>query len=278
MRREKKVKMTNLKNIVIGALVIINIFFLACFLWGVIGDRASKAETLGTLSALYRQNGIELLPENIHEGTVLQEAQTNRNFTAEQQLADTLLGKATRVIQGSIYTYTGKNGQAVFKNGGEFIITLNAGAYNIGSGAAGMAKKILRIMDIEIQSVEADGERGNETVTAVGAFNNQSIFNCRVILTFKNGSLLEISGKRAEEVRVGSDKTDMTSSATALMTFLNGVNNRQYACAKISHVEPGYKLTALSALAGSLKPVWRIVTDSGVYYIDAKTGDIEKAP
>lgn len=270
--------MTNLKNIVIGALVIINVFFLACFLWGAVGDRASKTETLGSLSALYRQNGIKLLPENIHEDAILQAAQTNRDFAAEQQLADILLGKATKVIQGSIYTYTGENGQAVFKNGGEFIITLNAGAYDIGGGAVGTAKKLLKTMDIEIHSVEAGGERGNETVTAVGAFNNQSIFNCRVIITFKNDSLIEISGKRAEGIRTGTDKTGMTSSATALMTFLNGVKNGQYACTEISLVEPGYKLTALSALTGSLRPAWRIVADTGDYYVDAETGDIEKAP
>lgn len=270
--------MTNLKNIVIGALVIINVFFLAYYLWGALRDGASKAETRSSLSALFSQNGIELLFKNIHEGAVLQEAQTNRDFTAEQQLADTLLKNVSKSIQGSVYTYTGENGQAVFKNGGDFIITLKAGAYEIGSGAVTTAKKLLKTMNTEIHSVEAAGEQGNETVTAVGAFKNQTIFNCRVVLTFKNGSLLEISGKRAEGIRAGADKTDMTSSATALMTFLNGVKNGQYACTEISLVEPGYKLTVLSALAGSLRPVWRIVADSGVYYVDAETGDIEKGP
>lgn len=270
-------KMTNLKNIVIGALVVINVFFLVYYLWGVIGDRASKAETLGSLCAVFRQNGIGLLPENIHEGGVLQMAQTSRDYTAEQQLADTLLKNASKAIQGSIYTYTGENGQAVFKNGGDFNITLKAGTFNIGGDAVNTAKKLLKTMSIETNSVEAAGERGDETVTAVCTYNNQTVFNCRIILTFKNGSLLEISGKRAEGIRATEDKTNMFSSTTALMTFLSEVKNGNLICTKISLVEFGYKLSQVSVSGGgSLRAVWSILTDSGVYYVDAETGDVEQ--
>ncbi len=265
-------KVTNIKNIVIWALATINVFFLAFFAWGVYNDRAIKAESQQNLSALFKQSGIDMDINNIHEGSELPEFTTGRD--SEQGMADAVLGQTTKVAAGgNIYNYTGEKGQAVFSSGGVFDFAINPSFYLSGDDASAAAKNLLKAMKIDTISVTATGAKGSEHVSAVSALNNHPIFNCQIDFTFSNGSLNKISGRLAADLRATSKKVDVSSSATALMAFLNKVKSGKYICNKISSVEPGYSLAA----SGNLSAVWRITTESGtnagIYLVD-DSGDI----
>lgn len=270
----ENMKVTNIKNVVIGALVIVNVFFLAFFIWRSAGDRSEKAEALRDLSTLFGRSGIYMNTDNIREGGELAELQISRDIPGEQKLADTLLGQTEMTDQGGIiYTYANEKGQAVFRNGGEFDITFKPHAYNKTLSAEATVKSLLRTMKIETISVEATGEPGNETVTAVCSWKRQPIFNCRITFKYKDGSLVQISGKHTADIAVTSNNTDMSSCATSLVHFLNDVKSGKYSCTQITKVDPGYNLKALGDVIGA---VWRIETDNGVYFIDAVTGITEK--
>lgn len=268
-------KVTRIKNVVIWALVIINAFFLAFFLWQLAAEHSKETEAIENLRTLMEQNRVYLDTDHIRVGGAFTELQVSRDPAGEQRLADTLLGQTQMTEQqgGIIYTYTGKSekDRAVFKSGGEFEITFSAHVYDITVNAVTTAKSLLRAMSIETISVAA--EPGKETVTAVCAWNHQPIFNNRITFEFEDGSLARIRGRYPSSVRLTSNTIDMSSCATALMQFLSEVKARKISCTEIIQVEPGYML---NALGDSIGAVWRVEADSGIYYIDAVTGTVER--
>ncbi len=264
--------MIKLKNIVIWALVIINTFFLAFFLGRIIKEHSIKKEALTHLSILFLRNGIELEAGNIREGGELAELLITRDTAEEQKLAETLLGPVDMTENGGIYTYTGKKGQAVFRSGGAFDIQFSEHVYDSITGARNTAKSILQTMGIETAAPVAAGEKGNETVEAVCSWERQPIFNCRIRFVFKDGSLAVIRGTYAANMKASARKTNMSSCATSMMYFLNEVKNDKISCVRILSVEPGYMLKAAGDV---ISAVWRVDTDSGVYYVDTGTGNIE---
>jgi hypothetical protein len=268
------VKVTNIKKIVIWALVILNVFFLGFYLWGIYKDRAVKNEVLSNLSALFERYGIALSTENIREGGELAELKISRDIQLEQKLAESVLGLTERTDQGGgIYIYTGTNGRAEFKNGGTFSFKFNGSVYGGSAGAENTAKSILQTMGIVTDSVIVTGEPDNERVGAVCAWERRPIFNARISFLFKDGSLAGINGTYAANTAETGNKTDMSSCATSLMAFLNEVKNDRISCTQITGVSPGYYLEAPS---DSMVAVWSVHTETGVYYVDAVTGGIKQ--
>lgn len=272
-------KQTNIKNILIWALVFVNLFFLTFYVIGLYRDIASKTQSLRDLSALLGKNGITVDVKNIRDGGVMPEYTISRDQESEHRLAEALLGHTSKTDQGgNIHVYTGESGEAVFRSGGEFNITLAPGAMMSGGDALKAAKDLLRDLKIETYSVTIVGEAGNETVSAVCAVDRRPVFDCRFVLVFKEGSLVSVSGKMASAVRQTEKETDMSSPATALMIFLNSVKSQAITSTRIMSVSTGYALveTAVPG-AGYLQPVWRIDTDAGVYTINTVTRKTEQS-
>lgn len=266
--------MTNLKKVVIWALVIVNIFFLAFFLWRSYSDSLYRKAALEDLSTIFKQNGIYMNIDTLREDGVLAELETRRDLQGETRLAEMLLGPVEMENQGgSIYNYLGENGQARFSNGGEFDIIFAVPVYDNKGGADSAAKRLLKSMNIQADVTAVSGQPGNETVVAVCFWNKKMIFNCRITFVFEDGSLLKISGTHAADITATSKETDMSSCATALMSFLNGVKKEKYSCTEIIAVDTGYVRTTLG---DGLSPAWRIKTDAGVYYVNTATGAIEQ--
>lgn len=267
--------MINFKKIVIWALVLVNVSFLAFFLWRLYKDQAVRIETLQDLSALFDKNGIYMNTDNIREGGELAVLQMSRDITAEQKMAEALLGQLEVSEQNGVYYYTATNGkgEAEFSASGRFHVTFNAQVYGGDTGAKTTAKSILKTMDVETFSLEESGEAGNETVTAVCSWKNQPIFNCRIAFNFKEGYLFEISGRHTAGIEAVTGTSDMSSCATALMHFLNAVKSDRYICTQIIQVEPGYMIKTPGDI---ISAVWRVETDGGaaVYFVNASTGDI----
>lgn len=266
-------KVTNIKNVVIWALVIVNVLFLTIFFWQLAVDYSEKTEALNNLSTLMGRNGIYVNTDNIHVGGDLAVLQTSRDTLVEKKLADTLLGLTEMTEQGGgVNIYEASSGKAEFRNGGEFEITFDAPVYKVTISAETMTKSLLRKMNIETFSVEASGLQGDETVTAVCAWNRQPIFNCRLIFVFKDDHLTQIKGKHAANIVATSNSTDMSSCVTALTHFLNDVKNGYHSVTQIKRVDPGYNLDVRGS---RINVVWRVETENGIYCIDAVTGVIE---
>ena len=275
--------MTYTKNILIWALAVINVFFLAVFGWGLYRDNAVKKQMYDELYALMMQNGILLDTGNIHETGEMFYLDTSRNSDEEQRLAEALLGVTTAVDQGGagvITTYIGGSGEAEFRTGGEFSIQFSQAVFTAGDNAESATRKILQSMGVETKDVEVVKTEDAVTATAVCAWNDYRIFDCGIQFVYKDGSLEEVSGQYIATIQKTDEKTEMSTSsaATALMRLLYAVKKEEkYDCLVIMDVSPGYKFAATVYGDGSLRPVWRIQADTGAFYVDAQTGDVEQA-
>ena len=274
-------KVTRIKNVVIWALVVINLVFLVFYLWGITAERATRARALRDLTDLFSKNRIALTIKGFDEAGSLQEYSAKRSEPAEQKLAEALLGPATKVDEGgNIFNYYGEKGKATFRIGGEFDATLNPGAVPAGAAAAAAARKLLRDLKIETYSLTENDSSGEERVTAVCAVAGRPVFDCRVVLTFQNGSLAAISGKLVPNLQPTATSAEMSSPATGLIVLLNEVKNgsRSYIFTRIDSAEPGYDLAETSNPGeGRLQPVWRVGTDTGIYIVNAVTRKVEQS-
>lgn len=266
--------MVNVKKVVIWSLVLVNVFFLGAYLLQLYKDHRGKAEALSNLSDLLRENGIYIDSADIEEDGVMPVLTAARDDDTERKIARTLLGQTDLTEQGGINsTYTGDGtGQAVFRAGGTFDVSIHPGVYKITGAATSTTKRLLRQMDIDYISVDTTENAAGETVTAVCAFKKEPIYNCRITLVYKDGWLTEMSGRYASTIKATSDKSDMSSASTALIRFLNDVKKEKFDCAQIYSVRPGYNL---SSHGDRVSPVWRIAGDTGVFYVDAQTGLVE---
>lgn len=270
-------KITKIKSILIWALVLVNLFFLAVILRDHLADRSGRKELLENLARLFEQHGVALDAGSIGEGIGLQEYTISRNQDAERALAEALLGNTVKIDEGgSIYEYKSEKGTAVFA-GGAFEVTINPGVWLAGAGPVRTVRDVLKTLKIEAASLDLEKDGSSETVTAVCAVGGYPIFNCSIKLHFKDGWFLEFSGMMAASLTPAAGKTDMSSPATALVRFLSDIKNKKIYCTKIHAVTPGYYMPPFFSDDDSLIPVWRIQTDAGTFYRDAVTGEIAGA-
>ncbi len=272
--------MTYTKNIMIWALVVLNVFFLAVFGLGLYRENTEKKLMYRELYELMQRHDVLLDTSGISDDGELYRLDTSRDPAAERLLAETLLGETTDADQsGSIIaTYAGDQGEAVFRSGGEFQITFSQSVYPAGDSVESAVVKLLKLMAFETANVAVSTEDGRTTATAVCTWSDYRIFNCRVQFVYEDQILKEISGRQVANIRRTDEQTEMSASsaATALMRFLHMVkNNTAISCSAIMDVSPGYSFTAAVYGDGSLRPVWRITADSGVFYVDAETGEVE---
>jgi hypothetical protein len=271
------VEVSKIKNLVIAALVILNIVFLGSFLWRQITEETGHREALENLSTVMAQNGIALDPQAVYEGEALPFLKTSRDTSGEKLVAEAVLGDTVKTDQGgNIFCYTGRDGEALFRNGGEFEFMLNQGAIGIGKGAEDTAERLLKAMRVDAVISKTEGEIGSETVKAVCSWGKTLIYNCSITFEYQNGYLIKINGKRATNIQSTDEYIEMSSAETAVLSFLDAVKNGKYSCTVINSVSPGYYLTSVSEVdVGELNAVWRIVTDTGTYYVNASTCFVE---
>ena len=258
-------------------------FFLSVFAWGAYRDNAVKKQMYRELSTLMQQNDILLDTGNINETGEMFRLDTNRDSSQEQRLVEALLGGETVAQQGGggvITAYIGESGEAEFRTGGEFDVVFTKDIISSGDNVESMTKELLQIMSVEAASIEIAETEETVTATAMCAWNDYSVFDCSIQFTYINGGLKEISGKYISNIRKTDEKTQMSTSsaATALTRFLYEViKEEKFECLAITDVSPGYRFVAAVYGDGSLRPVWRIEADSGVFFVDAVTGDVEQA-
>lgn len=267
-------KITKIKSILIGALVLVNLFFLAVILRDYVAERSGRKELLEHLARLFEQHGVALDIGSVGEGASLTEYTVRRNQDAERALAEALLGDTVKSDEGgNIYEYKSEKGTAVF-TGGTFEVSVNPGVWLAGAGPVRTVRDVLKTLKIEAASIGPAGDKGNETVTAVCAAGGFPIFNCGIRFHFQDGWFLGISGTMATALTPAAGKTDMSSPATALVRFLSDIKSNKISCTEIRAVTPGYYMPPFFSDDDSLIPVWRIQTDAGTYYRDAVTGEI----
>ena len=102
------------------------------------------------------------------------------------------------------------------------------------------------------------------------------MFNHQVTLTFREGCLVTIEGRRLTGEPQEAAAQKAISVPTALFQFYRGVVTLGDVCSQIDSVTPGY-VTSAGSGPSALTPVWHIVTDTRSYRLDLLTGTLSRA-
>jgi regulatory protein YycI of two-component signal transduction system YycFG len=268
-----------IKNCIIIILALVNVFLLYIVLHNTGEERLAEVNRKQALATVLSENGITLNEDISLPDKVASQVSLSRDSGQEQSKISALLGNCVVTDQGgNIYHYEGTNGSAQLQGSGEFIISLNYGDITSGRDPSTAAKAAMKKLGLAYSGAEPDVKTEGDTtiVTLNCSYKNTPVYNAQIEFDFYGESLRIISGKRLldEETQVSSAATYL-DSVTVLMKFLESVRQTGDVCSEISDLEIGYYISPSSSGDCTLKPVWRIQTNSRPYYIDAQTGKAE---
>ncbi len=270
---------SKIKNFILILLALVNIFLLAIVLSSAREEQEAEASRKKALNSVISEYGITLNPEIVIEDTIPPLLTLQRDMDTEHDQISALIGKCTPEDQGgNSFFYNGVNGLATFRGTGDFKIMLNSGVISRGRDPVGAAKMALKRMNLECSDIEpvVTHSGDNTTVTLCCSWNGTAIHNAKIELTFNSDYLWVIEGVRPLDSKNSvQSSVNYPDSITILMNFLESKNQNSYIFSEINDLKIEYSMN--SAISGNctLKPVWCVVTNSGSYRIDAKTGEAE---
>lgn len=273
---------SKIKTIVLIILAGTNLFLLSFVLRQDLQVQASQRQARLDAVAFLEKNGVWVEESMIPDGTLLQPQQVQRDQDSEPQLAQALLGGAVeeRSMGGEVYRYHNQKGYIQFHADGTFQGEFIEGAFPVGTKTLEeYALEQLKKLDFQGEVLETAGEEGtgDRTVVVRQLWKDIPLFDRQVTLTFRNGSLVSMTGGRR---LTGAPQPDESSQPmevpTCLIRFYHGLTAMGDVCSRIDRITQGYVGSNYSPGATSLSPVWQIVTDTGSYLLDTVTGEVSR--
>lgn len=263
-----------IKTIILLMLVGVNVFLLA-----LVGLRESQSaryaeETRQAAVAVLERSGITFGLERVPADLELIPLTVTRDRESEAAVAEALLGPVTELGESEVRPrYVGEGGSAEFSMNGDFTILPKAGTWSRESGESYESASAACLARIGFEGVfQSMLEQEDQTVlTYCQSWAGATVFSCRVELFWQGDSLVRVEGQRLAGTAVETAAGQPLSTVDVLMRFLAGVSEGEYICRSIDAMEAGYLLSGI-ARPVQLVPVWRITTDTRVFYVDAYTG------
>lgn len=267
---------SKIKNIILLILVLANVFLL--ILVGMREGRGVRYEedTRDAAVATLERSGIAVALEHLPKEMELTALTVNRDRSGEAEAAEALLGGAVETGETDVRPrYTGPYGSIEFDMNGGFSAELEPGAWIVGEDEdyERASREALEILGFQGELLSSRTVPGGMELVFQQEWEDAPLFSCQVTLTWSDGSLVRMEGQRLVGTATPSSDGEPLSVANTLIRFLAGINEGGYVCSSIDGMEPGYVLSS-SARPAQLSPVWRITTDTGVYYVDAMSGDL----
>ncbi len=270
---------SKIKNIVLLMLLAVNLFLLV-----LVADQERRSAAYqeeartGAVEILEAAN-IHIAMEELPPESTLHTMAVERDRTAEDAMAQALLGESVRSGDLGPVTYSGSRGEGQFLSDGKFSFAFEEEALTAEEGnleehgqqlleKAGYTCQVLGIRE---------QEDGTVLVTVQELWGGSPVFNSTADLTYENGSLRSIRGQRlmgTPEPEAGAEPLDV---ATILLRFLSGVQDGGYVCSEIRGMTAGYEVTLSSSGSAALEPVWLITTNTVPFYVDGTDGTVRQA-
>jgi len=267
---------SKIKTVILLMLVGTNVFLLL-----LVGLRIGRGalyedETRQAAVQVLERSGIEFGPAQVPKDIQLPTVTIARDRDSEYTVAQQLLGDVTQTGESEVRpAYSSAAGTAEFSMNGSFTVSFTQDLWRCQEGeslddASQSCLKQIGFSGILEESVHL-GTSSNLTYSQL--WEESPIFSCQVTLFWEDNVLTGLEGSRlAGEVTASSTQT-LLSTPTILMRFLASVSEGGSVCSRIESMSPGY-LTGGSGRSVQLTPVWRILTDTGAYYVDAVTGAV----
>ena len=271
---------SKLKNLAILILALANLALILLVLPSRLEAQQETAALNDSLCGLYAQQEISLSPEIIPDTVPLYVLELKEVSGGSLQAATALLGEHLILEDDSsryLDAYRSSLGTCTISRSGEFSAQLTGQEEQRDVEAA--TKKLLKEMGFssshspEVQRVRA----GVYTVTATQQVLGMPVFIGDLTLTWSNNQLSSIEGiffPGANALTRVSDNSCLTA-ADALVAFLSTRYELGWVGSAVTGLQQGYvRSETATAAAVRLTPVWRLETDTGVFQINATTGEV----
>ena len=256
---------SRLKNIIILILALLNLFLLLSLGLRLSAAHTAKASLQQELRSRFLSEGVTL-PEQIPSDPVPAACQTERDPEEEASMAAFALGSGSTLSEtGSIRLYTTPQGQASFRSGGSFEISLPLPD----GDPEDWMRSFCKAFGYQDLRTTASGAQ------ALQYCDGYPVANAAVRFTVQENGL-RVHGIHLSSDRSSQGEPGKLDAPTALMRFLEFRRESGAVISSVSRIQPAYLLESTSLSPMSLLPIWRITADNREYCVSALTGTVEQ--
>ena len=270
---------SKLKNLVILILLLCNVFLLILVVPGRLAAQQQRDALREELGALYAGYGLSLPEGALPEGQALHLLEAQYDTDVALTAARALLGEQVLAESDSgsyQTTYTSTLGKCTIRRD-SLTASLTGGA-SVNGSLRTATRKTLGRMGFAIDTLGSPVSDGTtNTVTARQSIAGATVFSCELTFTYQGGVLQSVSGGYCPAAKtltaIGTETS--ISCADALVAFLNSMEQTGWVGSAVTAIEQGY-LLAESAGASTVQliPVWRLSTDTGVFFVHGITREV----
>lgn len=267
-----------LKNIILILLVFVNVFLLVLVLARQLEAEAyDRTAVLQAVQAL-ADSGIEADPETLSSADSLPPIVFIRDTTREQVIAGALLGGTVSGgnLGGGITQYSNSDGEVIFRYGGEFSATFAETDRWRTEDCYNFACKLFEDMGLEAECLIGVPTAAGTDEVFCQCWEGSPLFSCIVTVSFEYGYLKSMRGTMMVSSTVYPESGTILTVPTALMRFLEGIQDNGDVCSSIRSLQAGYTVVQSFSSDVRMSPVWLVSTNTGEYYLDAITGELTR--
>lgn len=263
-----------LKTLILLILAITAAFLLAIVVPSQLSRIRAEQHLQEQLETLFSNEGVVLdctLPQSQKLSIVEFSAPADARETAEYLLGEDAEG------DGSVYS--SQKGNCKIEPDGSFSAQLRGS--EVSADLTANAEKTLRAIGFSAASVSQPLRlsAGIFSISCRQSILGVPVFSEGMTLTYTNNCLTGLSGifyrTDGEILRVGDEVC--ISCADALLALLSKLGEQGWVGSRITAVEQGYRYADSAAAAIRLAPYWRIVTDTGTFFVAGVGGEVSSA-
>jgi len=265
-----------IKNFILIVLVLMNFFLLTIVVSNATETRRLRIQREESLRDIFLHNGISIDKDIKLNISPLPELNLVRNLPAEEKAVSSLIGRCeAQDLGGSIIYYKGTKGAAQFRGTAEFELMLEPDSVYEGSSPAVTASDAVKRLGFKSISdgTEVTEDGADSTVSLALSYKGRPVFNGRIYCYFSNGSLSTMEGRAYfNQVKSKGSTDGLPDACTVLMRFLEYLRAQELPCRSIDSLEAGYFVESTVVGECVMRPVWRVSTDIGDYFMDGSSG------
>lgn len=272
---------SRIKNIIIIVLLLLDLILLGVFIF----DRSEAAQAaeaeIEALADVLEGRGISLDKNIDFSVSAPAPATVLRDEKNDSRLMDKLIDYSYfEDMGGNVFFYSSDVGEAMLRGTGELDLVFNEDLPAVGNDFAASLSKYMGRKGVELYAPAAEATPSNTGATVVipCMFNDFCVYNAKLSFTVSGGHLMMIIGTRVFDGELKVQDEKCIDSVSALMHFVEIINEKGHLCRSISGLEAGYFMNVAISGECTLRPVWKISTDIGEFYINAVSGKAESLP
>lgn len=273
---------SKIKNMVLLILSLCCLCLLALVIPTRLQERQQLARTDAQLRALYAAEGLTLPEAALPKSLPLELLDAQLDAEAARAVAQALLGSELMTEEdtgGFQLSYSAPSGSCTIRRGA-LEAELSGGDAVSGSLRRSAMKTMRRMGLSAAEASEPAVTDGGSEVTVHQSLLDVPVFSAELRFLYSGGVLRRVSGvccPIAETLTAASGSVCI-SCTDALTVFLGAREQTGWVGSAVTGIQQGYLLAdTASASTFRLVPVWRLETDTGIFFVNGITREVTSA-